>query len=216
MKKNQWMLGVVLLAFVALLVTASLLYGGLSQENAPDNLIIEDHATMTAAPDATANGDTVTNPAVTAPTATTAPADVTAPDFTVLDREGNSVRLSDHFGQGKPIIINFWASWCGPCQSEMPEFEDAYLKYADDITFLLINVTDGSRETVDTARSFIDGKGYTFPIYFDTTLEASMMYGASSIPLTYFLDEHGTLIARGAGALDAETLQRGIDMVLPK
>ena len=157
MKKNQWILGVVLLAFVALLVTASLLYGGLSQDNAPDNLIIEDHATTTAtttaATDGTTNGDTVQNPAVTDPAATTAPVDMTAPDFTVLDRDGNSVRLSDCFDQGKPIVINFWASWCGPCQSEMPDFEEAYLRYADD------NASEELIETaleVSQAKEFVD------------------------------------------------------------
>ena len=81
---------------------------------------------------------------------------------------------------------------------------------------MMVNATDGSRETVDTASSYIDGQGYTFPIYFDTTLEASMKYGASSIPLTYFIDADGNLIARAVGALDAASLQSGIEMILPE
>ena len=98
----------------------------------------------------------------------------------------------------------------------MPEFETAYLKYGEEIHFLMVNVTDGSRETTETARSFIDGQGYTFPIYFDTSMEAAIAYGASSIPLTIFIDAEGNLIAYGAGALSAEKLQTGIDMILPK
>ncbi len=102
------------------------------------------------------------------------------PDITVVDRSGSSVKLSDM--RGKPVILNFWASWCGPCKSEMPDFEEAYKKYSSEITFMMINLTDGSSETVESASDFIDGEGYTFPIYFDTEQTASSAYGITSIP----------------------------------
>ena len=85
---------------------------------------------------------------------------VDAPDFTVYDREGNPVRLSDY--AGKPVVLNFWASWCPPCKSEMPDFHAAYEELGDQVQFLMVNATDGSRETVDTAASFIQEQGYTF------------------------------------------------------
>ena len=66
---------------------------------------------------------------------------VKAPDFTVLNQKENEVHFDDL--KGKPIILNFWASWCGPCQSEMPDFEEAYEKYGNDIDFMMINMTDG-------------------------------------------------------------------------
>ena len=182
MKKQQWLLGVGLLLFIAMMLGATLLYSGLSEGHQPENLV----------------------------TVGTTP----APDFTVTDRDGNPVKLSEL--RGKPVVLNFWASWCGPCKSEMPAFEQAYRTYGESIRFMLVNATDGSRETVETARAYIDGRGYTFPIYFDTTLEASIDYGASSIPLTIFIDAEGNLVAYGAGALDAATLQRGIDMILPQ
>ena len=206
MKKQQWLLGICLLTFVLLLVGASLLYGTLSEQNEIDNLVTLE---TTAAPVTDTN-----SAAVPQSTATAAPSNMSAPDFTVTDRDGNAVRLSDF--SGKPVILNFWASWCDPCKSEMPEFEEAYHRYGEEIAFLLVNVTDGSSETVTSATSYIDGQGYTFPIYFDTTLEASILYGASAIPLTYFIDANGNLVARAAGALSADKLQKGIDMILEK
>ena len=135
----------------------------------------------------------------------------TAPDFTMIDASGEEVKLSDFFG--KPVVLNFWASWCGPCKSEMPHFEEAYQKYGEDINFVIVNLTDGSRETVETASAFIEEQGYTFPVYFDTSTEGAMTYGTYSIPVTYFIAADGTPVAQASGALDAATLQKGLDMI---
>ncbi len=134
-----------------------------------------------------------------------------APDFTVIDSEGNEVKLSDM--RGKPVIVNFWASWCGPCKSEMPEFDEAYEKYKDDICFMMVNLTDNSSETVATAKSYIESQGYSFPVYYDTMLEAATAYSGYSIPATYFIDAEGNAIAYAVGAIDNTTLQKGIDMI---
>ena len=136
---------------------------------------------------------------------------VAAPDFTVYDAEGGEIRLSDY--SGKPVVLNFWASWCGPCKREMPEFQAAFEELGEDIAFLMVNMTDGSRETVDTASSFVEEAGYTFPVYYDQDMDAASAYGAYSLPTTYFIDADGFVIARAAGAIDGETLQTGIDMI---
>ena len=135
-----------------------------------------------------------------------------APDFTVQDVDGNEVSLSSQFG--KPIVLNFWASWCGPCKSEMPDFEEKYQEYGDTIQFLMVNLTDNSQETVETASGFIAGQGYTFPVFYDTDYSAAQAYGVYSIPVTYFIDERGDLITYGQGALSASSLQKGIDILL--
>lgn len=135
----------------------------------------------------------------------------TAPDFTMTNASGEEVKLSDFFG--KPVVLNFWASWCGPCKSEMPHFEDAYQKYGEDINFVIVNLTDGARETVETASDFIEEQGYTFPLYFDTNTEGAVTYGTYSIPVTYFIGADGVPVAQANGALDAETLQKGLDMI---
>jgi thiol-disulfide isomerase/thioredoxin len=237
MKKQQWLLGVGLLVFIGLLVGATVLYDALATDNTPDNLVVNPAVTTVATAGGVSNSavtnPAVTNPAVTNPAVTnpavTNPAETTdrtattdttdeaiepMPDFTVLDRDGNPVKLSDL--RGKPVILNFWASWCGPCQSEMPDFQKAYETYGDDVHFMIVNVTDGSRETVETARAYVDGQGYTFPIYFDTTLEAAILYGASAIPLSVFMDAEGRYVAHASGALSAATLQKGIGMILPQ
>ena len=137
-----------------------------------------------------------------------------APDFTVTDKDGNLVNLSDF--RGKPVVVNFWASWCSPCKSEMPEFQELYEEYGDEIHFLMVNLTDGSRETVETASDFITSAGYTFPVYFDTeNSNAATTYGTYSIPVTYCFDAEGHAIAQGTGAVDRDTLQKGIDMIYP-
>ena len=128
----------------------------------------------------------------------------------MYDADGNEVKLYDFIG--KPIVLNFWASWCGPCQMEMPDFHEKYLELGDEINFLLINMTTG-RETLESAKSFIAEKGYTFPVFYDTKSDAAIAYGAYSLPTTYFIASEGYAVAHATGAIDGETLRRGIDMI---
>lgn len=193
MKQKKTVL-VLLLAFVLLLGGAYLLYtrleGSVNTYQLP--------AQETRAPDGTAASET--------------PGPVPAPDFTVYDEAGNEVRLSDYLG--KPVVVNFWASWCGPCRMEMPEFQEKHLELGGEVQFLMINMT-GGRETVETARDFIAGQGYTFPVLYDTEGDAAVTYGAYALPTTYFIDAEGYAIAQARGAINSETLQAGIDMIYP-
>lgn len=136
-----------------------------------------------------------------------------APDFTVQDGEDNPVKLSDMVG--KPVVLNFWASWCPPCKMEMPDFQEAFTEYGDSVHFMMVNLTDGARETVDTAKKYVEDQGYTFPVYFDTGSEAAIVYGIMAVPATFFIDAEGKPVARASGAIDRETLEKGIEMVLP-
>lgn len=138
---------------------------------------------------------------------------VYAPDFTVYNKEGSPVHFSDF--KGKPVVLNFWASWCGPCKSEMPAFEQAYRELGHKVQFLLINATDNYQETVESAASYIEGMGYTFPVFYDTKLDAINTYGIYAFPTTFFINENGELVAHAVSALSREVLQQGIDMILP-
>ena len=192
---------ILVLAFVLVLGGAGILYHQLGQKLAPDLL-------------ATQAAREAESTEASAPTtqATESANDLT-PEFTVYDLDGKEVHLSDFFG--KPIVLNFWASWCGPCQMEMPDFNEKYLEIGEKVQFLIVNMTDGSRETVESASAFIAEQGYSFPVYYDADLDAATVYSVYSLPTTYFIDVEGYTVARATGAISGETLQRGIDMIMP-
>lgn len=187
---------ILILVFVLLLGGAYVLYTQLEPSLAPDQLAAQ---TTNAADDQNDSADSDEQ------------GQVTAPDFTVYDAAGNPVKLSDYFG--KPIVLNFWASWCGPCQMEMPDFQEKYEALDGQVQFLMINMTDGSRETVTSASEFIKDQGYTFPVLYDTETDAAAAYSANSLPTTFFIDAKGYVIAQATGAISGDTLQRGIDMI---
>lgn len=137
---------------------------------------------------------------------------IMAPDFTVYDAEGNAVKLSDF--SGKPVVINFWATWCGYCVREMPAFEKIAAEYSDEVVFMMINVTDGQQETKEEALAFIEEKGYTFPVYYDTDLSATMAYGAYSLPATGFITGSGVFAGGQMGAMSEEPLLNYVEQLL--
>ena len=194
---NKKTLLIIVLAFLVLMVGASVLYNNLGASLAPSQLATQPPATE--APEATEiPGETQPEPQK-------------VPDFTVYDLEGNEVHLTDFFG--KPIVLNFWASWCGPCKSEMPDFNEKYQELGEEIQFLMVNMTDGSRETVEIASEFVAQQGYTFPVFYDTAQHAAMVYGVYSLPTTFFIDAEGYAVAYAAGAISGDDLLRGIDMI---
>ncbi len=132
-------------------------------------------------------------------------------DFTVQDIDGNNVKLSDFYG--KPIVLNFWASWCPPCKSEMPEFNQVYNELAGDVQFLMINQTDGDRETIETGSEYVKSQGFTFPVFYDTKLEAAYTYNVTAIPTTYFIDKEGYIISQVKGSMSKEILMSNIEKI---
>ncbi len=129
---------------------------------------------------------------------------VSAIDFQALDMNGETVSLSDFYG--KPVLLNFWASWCGPCRSEMPYLDQAYLDYGDRVNFVMVDLVEDSEEAIAADKAFIEEQGYSFPVCFDTKQEAARAYQVMSIPTTFFIDADGTLTGYHIGAFTEEAL----------
>ena len=134
-----------------------------------------------------------------------------APDFTMTDADGATLTLADF--KGKPVLLNFWASWCGPCQSEMPDIQTAWKEHGTDVEFVIVNMTGMNGETEQSAKAFLADAGYTFPCYFDANNSAATAFGVSSIPQTYLINAEGNIIGAYMGAMDASVLAQGIDML---
>lgn len=134
-----------------------------------------------------------------------------APTFKVYSKDGASLTM-EHF-RGKPVVLNFWASSCPPCRSEMKAFQMAYDHYGSDYQFVMVNLTDGNWDTVESAYDFIDRNDYTFPVYYDTDQSATAAYGINAIPATFFIDAEGGAVAWYSGALDYDTLVSGLEMI---
>ncbi|MEM7346395.1 MAG: TlpA disulfide reductase family protein [Chloroflexota bacterium] len=110
-----------------------------------------------------------------------------APDFELVNLEGEMVRLSDF--QGTPVIINFWATWCGPCRAEFPDFQEAAVDNADSLVIIGINNT--ANDQADLVGDFVAEMGATFPIVLDESGDAAETYNVLGLPTTIFVDRDG-------------------------
>ena len=130
------------------------------------------------------------------PAAAVAPASM-APDFTLRTMGGPNLRLQEQRGQ--VVLVNFWATWCGPCRKEMPHLNRLYEKYrGSGFTLLGINVDDDARNAVELAGKL----GVKFPVLLDTDKKASKLYDLSAMPATVLIDRDGRVRYVHRGYLD--------------
>ena len=109
-----------------------------------------------------------------------------ATDFTLKSHSGENLRLQEYTGQ--VVLLNFWASWCGPCRQEMPALEALYKKYQHlGFTVLAVNVD----EDVQQARSLLSDFNLSFPVLFDTDNAVSEAYFVDAMPTTVMIDKNG-------------------------
>ena len=139
---------------------------------------------------------------------------VMAKDFVVYDEDLNEVKLSDY--KGTPVVLNFWASWCPPCKSEMPTFNEMSKKYSKDkVAILMINLTDGEQETISKAQKYINDNNYDMKVLFDKQMDAANKYNITSIPRTIFIDKDGYIFQDNpAGVISKKELENQIKLLI--
>ena len=191
----KWLIIAVLL--VGILAGATVLYDKYSEKFTDDNFLSSENTS-----------DTQENPSLQEPL--TEDNKNTAPDFTVTDAQGNNVKLSDF--NGKPVVLNFWATWCYYCKVEMPDFNEVY-KENPDVQFFMVNATGTNGETVDSAKEYIEQEKFEFPIFFDTRHDALKTYGVSSFPQTIFIDKDGNIVSHRIGMLTKDALEKEIEKI---
>jgi peroxiredoxin len=113
-----------------------------------------------------------------------------APDFTATTLDGRPVKLSDY--AGKPVVLNFWASWCTPCREEFPLFREAKARHGDDYVMLGVD----NRDIASDAKSFARRQRADWPIAVDSSNAIYKAYGAVGLPQTFFIKPDGTIAVR--------------------
>ena len=139
---------------------------------------------------------------------------IPAPDFTLTDQYGEAHTLSDYVG--KTVLLNFWATWCGPCQQEMPDLQALYEQYGENEGDLVVlgianPKTDenpyGQDGTIEEIEAFLADKGYTFPTVMDTTGAVFSQYGIRAFPTTFMVDANGNAYGYLQGAMTADIME---------
>jgi peroxiredoxin len=131
------------------------------------------------------------------------------PDAELVTFAGETIRL--HELRGRPVVLNFWATWCGPCKVEIPMLQAAY-NATNRTGFQLLAVTDESQAVV---REFIAAEQMSFPVLFDVGGRAASRYRVQAIPTTLFIDADGVIAVRHTGVLTAEMIQTYLQQIMP-
>jgi cytochrome c biogenesis protein CcmG, thiol:disulfide interchange protein DsbE len=132
-----------------------------------------------------------------------------APDFTLTTVAGETVQLSALRGQ--PVVLNFWATWCGPCRNEMPALEAASQRFAGEVAFM--GVDQGESQAVVAA--YLDELGVTFTVPLDSDMAVGDRYHVGGLPTTYFVDAEGIIRHMWMGEMNAVVLAEGVAKIWP-
>jgi thiol-disulfide isomerase/thioredoxin len=133
-----------------------------------------------------------------------------APDFTLPRPGGDELTLAEL--RGKAVVLNFWASWCGPCEAEMPELQEAARKFGDK-GLVVVGVNQG--EPAEIVVDYLARLGITFPIALDTAVKVSATYRVNSLPTTFFIDRDGILRDQVIGQMNTAVLQQRLRSIYP-
>lgn len=134
-----------------------------------------------------------------------------APDFSLQTLDGETLKLSDM--KGTAVVLNFWASWCGPCKDEMPALQSVARKYENQgVKVLAVN----QQESPEVARQYLRENNLDFLVLLDSRGRLSETYRVRGIPATFFIDKNGVLQYLSAGSLNESAFDRRIrDLIAP-
>lgn len=135
----------------------------------------------------------------------------TAPNFDLAGLDGKKVALANF--RGRPVFLNFWATWCPPCRDEMPGMQELFTVYGKDIVFLTVNMTVSERG-VDSVQEFLRENGFTMPVVLDKSGDAAAKYLVRAIPTSFFVDRKGIIREKVVGAMNEETMREYLKELL--
>ncbi len=130
-----------------------------------------------------------------------------APDFELISTDGETIRLSDF--KGTPVIVNFWATWCGPCRAEFPDFQRAAVDNADQL--VIIGVNNTSADQVELVPAFLEEFGITFPVVLDEDGSTAKAYRILGLPTTIFIDSSGVVDEVFTGPINKAYIESKIE-----
>lgn len=130
-----------------------------------------------------------------------------APDFRLKTLDNQNFALSEL--RGKPVVLNFWATWCGPCRNELPALQKASERYAGEVAIIGVD----QAEPAETVKKYADELGLTFTIPLDTSHDAANAYDVTLMPTTYFIDAQGVIRSVHLGEMNMITLAENIALI---
>lgn len=131
-------------------------------------------------------------------------------DASVYTEQGESLMLAD-IAAGKPLVVNFWATWCPYCVEEMPDFQEIVRDYGDRIAFAFVDAGDGQPDMAARDSVWLAEQGLDLPVYYDNDGTASSSFHAWSLPTTAVISSEGEVLALGAGMIDPTALRAFLD-----
>ncbi len=138
---------------------------------------------------------------------------IAVPNFQFTDAEGNTVDFDDF--KGKPIVMNFWGTWCPWCVEEMGDFNKLAGEYGDKVNFLFLDVPNGSDETPDKVKKYLSDNGYdNITSYYDSMTQGCYMFGLNSFPTTVYVDKDGYLFDAAIGLTNYDAVKEIVDSMI--
>ncbi|RKD24023.1 hypothetical protein BEP19_06330 [Ammoniphilus oxalaticus] len=132
-----------------------------------------------------------------------------SPSFDLEGLDGKKYKLKN---LNKPVVVNFWASWCGPCKIEAPVLLQLHEKYGDQVQFYAVNLTHNDK--LEKVEAFVNDYQFQFPILLDTNGQVSRQYRVTAIPSTFFIDRHQTIMKAAPGLHTKEQMEQWIQQLI--